>query len=75
MNNLLNQQRSLLADCVLWGVLTANTVVSFWMLTVRLPQAPAVETARRVRTRAPAALAEAPPADPATRYLVLARVL
>ncbi len=71
MNNLLNQQRSLLADCVLWGVLTANTVVSFWMLTVRLPQAPAVETARSVRTRAAAALAEAPPADQAKVYGLL----
>ena len=59
MNNLLNQQRSLLADCVLWAVLTANTVVSCRMLTARLPTAPAVETARSVRTRAAAALAEA----------------
>ena len=71
MNNLLNQQRSLLADCVLWGVVTANTVVSCWMLTVRLPQAPAVETTRSVRTRAAAALAEAPPEDQAKVYGLL----
>ena len=71
MNNLLNQQRSLLADCVLWGVLTANTVVSCYVLTVRLPQAPAVETTRSVRTRAAAALAEAPPEDQAKVYGLL----
>ena len=74
MNNLLNQQRSLLADCVLWAVLTANTVVSCWMLTVRLPTAPAVETARSVRTRAAAALAEAPPEDQAKVYGLLSGV-
>ena len=55
-------------DTALWLMVLANTVASCWLVAVRLPQAPAVEATRDIRSRAAEAVGGATVAERSKVY-------